>query len=698
MNSSLTTAPPSPPVALFTTLKQFNQQYRTSAAMIDPTEAMRTRPSVSTLLEKYSLSLLFQSLHSLVMVQLSSLNSAASRMIGEDEDIPSQFRTKGYDEQVQILCDTLDYVLSSSEIYSFIMNSSSSTSSSSFSNVSNPRNSANSNDDAASTSPILTPETLVQLVTQAGAYSPNTRVRMVALRYLERLASGQVDFPKDTLPFDRSILYTANILNALCSRLSDTEPMVAEHTSNIIFALCGGKLLLERGMQPGIRREPRKSSTSAVTPENLNSLLRTLHCYLSSIVEDGTTMEDTSSIAYSTVETTDEPGIAEVRIYTLVARICSISETTFNSCVQTQLVDQFLSSLIPKDDENTPSDPLLATNIITLLPPFARSKSGFDLLLEKNILPYLLSWSGIGSPRDVHIDTTSMMITTNVQELQTDLFLGMYALDALANIYSEACTYQYSTVSPFLHKNLLPSLLFISQTLCKETSDETAPAAGMSALDSVLGADAYAVDVILHNKDMFREWIEFAVSSNKELVGVCYQSIANILRRAKTVVSHTSSPSPDILMSNTGENTNISSGTEHSMYDRYHHIFEFIGKYCGKRDTIDIVVASLMDPTVPRTRYAAYDLLISIVELPGTWGIRKVFGSSSLSGILLNRDSETTKEGKEWKYGIIVAALENPAIVTLGDEFRGKLQIYRDAGPYAAARTGPSVATESKTN
>ena len=657
--------------------------------MIDPSEIMRNRPNVSKLLDTYSLSLLFETLQILMKQIFSSTDNTNSFMIGSNDDNEGygNKKEKQVEEQIQILCDSLDYILSSAELYNYIFR----TSSSSSSNIAN--SSSMVVDD---TSPTLTPELLIQLVVRAAAYSPHPRVRIVAVRYLERLASGQIEFPK-TIVFNYSLFYTQEICILLLSRLSDIDPIIAEHTANIIYALCGGKLLLERGVQPGIRREPRKSSTPNVSMENIQIILQELSFYAQYSIDNDLSIIENNNLSYSTIAITEELGITDIRIYTLIARLSGLSDSIFQLCIQYRLLDRILLSLIPYEGESTPNDPLLATNTITLLPPIARSSNGLDLLIKKHILHYLLLWAGTPE-NSAQINATTMEITAKNKELKNmDMFLGMFAIDALANIYAEACNHHYTAVSSLLHKAILPNLLHTAYLLCKDTSDETAPAAAMAVFDTVLGVDPYAIDVVLHNKHIYREWVELAVSSNKQLVGICYQSIANIIHNAKTVTLRTPS-NATASTENTNTNNSSTSAVVDNTYARYHHLFEHIGKYCGNKDTIDLIALSLQDPTVPRTRYAAYDLLISIVELPGTWGIRKVFGAASLSNILLNRDSETTKEGKEWKYGIIVAALENPATATYGEEFLGKLQIYRDAGPYAAARIGPSVATESKTN
>lgn len=92
---------------------------------------------------------------------------------------------------------------------------------------------------------------------------------------------------------------------------------------------------------------------------------------------------------------------------------------------------------------------------------------------------------------------------------------------------------------------------------------------------------------------------------------------------------------------------------------------------------------------IPLLRHAALDLLAALAAQPTGWGLlaftqapTPVDGGSDFVAYITNRESESTKEGKDWKFSVIKAISLNPARQHLGDEFNAKIDHMVSQGPY----------------
>jgi hypothetical protein len=94
-------------------------------------------------------------------------------------------------------------------------------------------------------------------------------------------------------------------------------------------------------------------------------------------------------------------------------------------------------------------------------------------------------------------------------------------------------------------------------------------------------------------------------------------------------------------------------------------------------------------------RWAAYEVLCALCELPGPSGIRAVFGCAPIaSSLLAGQLSEDSKQGREAAFAVVLAALGNSqGLALLGEPLSGQLRRAAAAGPFALTLEQATVTT-----
>lgn len=98
---------------------------------------------------------------------------------------------------------------------------------------------------------------------------------------------------------------------------------------------------------------------------------------------------------------------------------------------------------------------------------------------------------------------------------------------------------------------------------------------------------------------------------------------------------------------------------------------------------------------VDETRFAAVDLLRALAAQPSGWGLQMLFQHASPSTgnlesnfylYLKERLTEYCKEGKDWKFALILAVSQNPARSHLPDEVNAHIDVMVQQGAYFLPR------------
>lgn len=224
---------------------------------------------------------------------------------------------------------------------------------------------------------------------------------------------------------------------------------------------------------------------------------------------------------------------------------------------------------------------------------------------------------------------------------------------------------------------------------CTSGSDIQDASLAIQAVCTALAADAALVDAALAPKatPLTREWLENACSTTPELKVAALQGLARVFDTANaaalvhallTVDAGTTSPAA------------APAGTPLDL-ERYRKLWERMGAVCGADAAGELLLATLRKP-VPEARLAAFGLLAAVASVPAPWALRGIVAAGDLCAYLLDRSTEDTKAGKEWKFGVVHAVLRNPcAHEALGDFFLTQFRTFYRKGPYFVDMAGPAV-------
>jgi 26S proteasome non-ATPase regulatory subunit 5 len=106
-----------------------------------------------------------------------------------------------------------------------------------------------------------------------------------------------------------------------------------------------------------------------------------------------------------------------------------------------------------------------------------------------------------------------------------------------------------------------------------------------------------------------------------------------------------------------------------------------------------------LDQPFPDLRYATFHVMQELAGHP--WGVKALFAYPGFLEFLVNRSTETTKEGKEWKYTIIEAVVmgerkDNRARDVLNEDAFGLLTAYLGQGVhYIQGELAAKIASKS---
>eukprot|EP01118_Nematostelium_gracile_P010501 TRINITY_DN3624_c0_g1_i2.p1 TRINITY_DN3624_c0_g1~~TRINITY_DN3624_c0_g1_i2.p1 ORF type:complete len:398 (+),score=76.55 TRINITY_DN3624_c0_g1_i2:84-1277(+) len=135
---------------------------------------------------------------------------------------------------------------------------------------------------------------------------------------------------------------------------------------------------------------------------------------------------------------------------------------------------------------------------------------------------------------------------------------------------------------------------------------------------------------LLSQQKVFDEWLSFIFSENRR--NCCLHTFATLLKNI--------SKSPSI------ESTEILKRVTNEIEDRNR----------TKQNIMNILMTFLRHPFV-ELRYAVLDVLCGLAM--HSWGLEKLLEWPGFYEFATNRDSETTKPGKEWKYTLIQSMFES---------------------------------------
>lgn len=296
-----------------------------------------------------------------------------------------------------------------------------------------------------------------------------------------------------------------------------------------------------------------------------------------------------------------------------------------------------------------------------MLPLAAATRCGADALLSPlstaaaDAYTQLLSLAGVPDPADC------------------DALIAGDALTAAAALYTACMRFFNDTPrAATMRAATFPPVLVALQEACNG-GDASHSCNVMTAVAAMLAADDTALQLALQpqHRSMLRDWLENAVSTNEDVRAAATHSIALLLRGARSRMVD-APPAPDAPAA-----------------QAVMAFLAAVGASCGHAPA-DVFMHALRKPE-SAARQAALDALVAFASVPVEAVLRALYGTSGAGAYILDRSTESTKEGKERKFEIVAATLRNPVSVALGDTFLVHLRTYYEQGPFyikpAAART-----------
>lgn len=357
-------------------------------------------------------------------------------------------------------------------------------------------------------------------------------------------------------------------------------------------------------------------------------------------------------------------------------------------------------------------------NLSTIPPPSVHRVDDIpiqNVCLGLNVLGRLIAADGVLMALCTHhlfrsVDGFSNMSAKNVKEfLNKSLTLRRRNDSRQHGISSQEASPVWSNMDilRFLHSPIVGVSFFLAE-LCKLCSTGTfeVRAMALSTIANILSNVRESAEIFLFEKEFWR-------SESAENVGTDeIQTPA-----ARNSMSHsdgtqiTMSQPYGFLSSRPASNEDPVSPTYTNLLntqlgkaflENFYCLFNAIGCYSSSFLQVatprnGVSKEKVYDTTVilgriftganslPECRHAAYEVMAATCALPGTWGLRRIFGSSELESIVSDRSaaSETTAEGRRWRYSILDAALKNPAIQSLGETLLTQLRDLYERGPYS---------------
>jgi 26S proteasome non-ATPase regulatory subunit 5 len=199
----------------------------------------------------------------------------------------------------------------------------------------------------------------------------------------------------------------------------------------------------------------------------------------------------------------------------------------------------------------------------------------------------------------------------------------------------------------------------------------------IDAISAFASASDEALDLIICDPVTRYAWLSFQSVAQSKLKAAILISVAHVLDPSMIVVKNTDSwtpraPSDAMTMK----------------------LFACIGDANSssfRGDTMELLLSLVRSP-IPEVRLAVYELLRAVAKMPAAGQV--LWNHGEFFPMMLSRDIETTKEGREAKYAIIQGILSSPLKGLLSEELVKQLEKYSEQGPHYKKVQSWDVATE----
>jgi hypothetical protein len=214
--------------------------------------------------------------------------------------------------------------------------------------------------------------------------------------------------------------------------------------------------------------------------------------------------------------------------------------------------------------------------------------------------------------------------------------------------------------------------------------------------------------VVAHNKGrLLAEWLDLLNAAKPELIGGVLHSVARVVHHEESLYVQNNTQTLTVFRS-PGSALDASADSKSCGESKADQDLAAAVIALKKQIVAGITAAKNLHYVayllkvarlpVPSVRHAALDLLTAVAAQPTGWGLlaitqAPVGDSGDFAAYITNRETEHSREGREWKYSLIKAIGENPARHHLGEAFTAKIDHMIKQGPHYM----PATTTEMQT-
>jgi hypothetical protein len=359
----------------------------------------------------------------------------------------------------------------------------------------------------------------------------------------------------------------AGVLPAVAAALADDSPAIAEAAADVMVALAGGTVFTS-------------SSARALAPAPARVGSRPLSQRPPARTPQAAAPGELAAVADAVAQLSEAPAAADAtvraRVLALVARVAGAHDAAFTAVDARGLLSHLLTAAADTDDV------LLQLNVLELLPPLAHSRRGFDSIVSAGIVDRLLAWSGVDAA------ASAGAVVDDAVEGANPL-LGSASLTTLAEIYAAGLQLR---AADNLRPRVLPGLAAVVTQRCAAGMASSDALRAVDALVTLMAVDVAAVDHVLAQRDLTREWLENGVSSTPELRLAALAGLARVLHGATAAVAAWVASGGGVAGVAPPAAQRAGADAPQPGFERYRDLFERLGEHCGK-DSVEVCLRCL---------------------------------------------------------------------------------------------------------
>jgi hypothetical protein len=346
-----------------------------------------------------------------------------------------------------------------------------------------------------------------------------------------------------------------------------------------------------------------------------------------------------------------------VRCAQMVTDIAKLDDPFMKAAIDTSAMELFRSALVLHSKD----DPLLQISLLDILEQFVKVKpihmERARWLFQDSVLQPVLEWAGGGTEQDA----------------SPDPILGGSALRVLAALCPLAHPH------PELYRDTVRSFHRALHNFCNDTEHnptEIDRLALIDAISSFASSTATALEIVLDDPITAKAWLSLAVAQPK-LKSAVLMSVA--------LVFH---PAENEMEVDNGTTTN----DRNSLQSSWMKLYTALGFHNHGIDTTELLLQLARSP-LPETRLSVYALMEAVAKYLNTGG-QVLLMNGDFYPFLMNRDLESTFEGRQAKYQVVQAIVQSSAKGLLAEEIVRAMETYISQGPHYVKKVGWEVADQ----